>query len=222
MSRPSPPLIGAGRAADVFDLGDGTVLRRYRTDHDSAHEARLMQWLHSVGYPVPRVHRANGRDLVMDRIEGPTMLDDMSRRPWRLRRNVRLLVDLQRTLGELSAPDWLITSPGVPAGDAVLHLDLHPGNVLLSANGPVVIDWPNASRGPAGFDAALTHVLLSTSQVRRHERVAQLLVVAFFSRGQDPDYAHHMAAAIQRRLLDRNITARERASLLRHLERIGR
>ena len=27
------PLIASGRAADVYDLGDGTVLRRYRTAH---------------------------------------------------------------------------------------------------------------------------------------------------------------------------------------------
>ncbi len=66
-----------GRAADLFDLGDGTVLRRYRTARDSASEARLMQWLFEAGYPVPRVHRSNGPDLVMDRIDGPTMLEDL-------------------------------------------------------------------------------------------------------------------------------------------------
>ena len=33
------PLVGTGRAADVYDIGNGRVLRRYRTDHDSTIEA---------------------------------------------------------------------------------------------------------------------------------------------------------------------------------------
>ena len=35
----TPRLLATGRAAEVFDLGDGTVLRRYRVDHDTALEA---------------------------------------------------------------------------------------------------------------------------------------------------------------------------------------
>ena len=38
--------IASGRAAEVFDLGDGTVLRRYRGDKDTAEEARVMRWRH--------------------------------------------------------------------------------------------------------------------------------------------------------------------------------
>ena len=38
MSEPGP-LVGTGRAADVYDIGNGRVLRRYRTDHDSTIEA---------------------------------------------------------------------------------------------------------------------------------------------------------------------------------------
>ena len=89
-------LIASGRAADVFDLGDGTVLRRYRNDHDSGPEGRVMGWLAASGVSVPTVHRATGREMVMDHVSGPTMLDDLQRRPWRLWRHARTLADLQR------------------------------------------------------------------------------------------------------------------------------
>lgn len=215
--------IGEGRAAEVFDLGDGTVLRRYRLDRSTTVEGRLMQWLHQAGYPVPRVVRADGRELVMERIDGPTMLDDLGRRPWRLWAHIRLLAALQRRLGALEAPEWLGSAPDVPAGDAVLHLDLHPGNVLLSSRGPVVIDWTNVSRGPAGFDAAVTHVLLSTSEVhRRRERLGQRWVTAVFAHERGAEYAEHVVAALHRRLADPNVTERERVTLHARLARSGR
>jgi hypothetical protein len=48
------PLIGSGRAADVYALDDGRVLRRYRTAHSCAVGADLMRYLREAGYPVPR------------------------------------------------------------------------------------------------------------------------------------------------------------------------
>lgn len=213
----TPRLLATGRAAEVFDLGDGTVLRRYRSDHDTALEARLMRWLHDGGYPVPRVLAASGREMVMQRIDGPTMLADMGNRPWRIGRHLRLLAALQRSLGELTAPDWLPAVPHVPAGDAVLHLDLHPLNVLLSPAGPVVIDWTNTARGPAGFDVATSYVVLATSSVDLvRERLGRRWAVRSFV-GASDDHAEFVTAAAERRLLDPNVTAEERARIRRLL-----
>ena len=39
---PPGPLIGSGRAADVYALGDGKVLRRYRFARSCTAEAGLM------------------------------------------------------------------------------------------------------------------------------------------------------------------------------------
>lgn len=213
----TPRLLATGRAAEVFDLGDGTVLRRYRSDHDTALEARLMRWLHDGGYPVPRVLSASGREMVMQRIDGPTMLADMGNRPWRIGRHLRLLAALQRSLGELTAPDWLPAVPHVPIGDTVLHLDLHPLNVLLSPAGPVVIDWTNTARGPAGFDVATSYVVLATSSVDLvRERLGRRWAVRSFV-GASDDHAEFVTAAAERRLLDPNVTAEERARIRRLL-----
>ncbi|MFC5451655.1 phosphotransferase family protein [Paenibacillus aestuarii] len=48
----------------------------------------------------------------------------------------------------------------LPGGDQLCHGDFHPGNVLLSQRGPVVIDWMTAVCGPAQADAARTILIL--------------------------------------------------------------
>ncbi len=58
----------------------------------------------------------------------------------------------------IPAPDWL---PAIDDGDRLVHLDLHPLNVIVTASGPVVIDWTNASRGDALVDVAMTVVLVT-------------------------------------------------------------
>lgn len=46
-----------------------------------------------------------------------------------------------------------------------MHLDLHPANVLLAADGPVLIDWGIARTGPATLDTAMTALTLAAAVV---------------------------------------------------------
>jgi hypothetical protein len=46
-------------------------------------------------------------------------------------------------------------------GDGLCHGDLHPGNVIMTADGPRLIDWGGAVRAPAALDLAFCHVILS-------------------------------------------------------------
>jgi Ser/Thr protein kinase RdoA (MazF antagonist) len=96
----------------------------------------------------------------MERIEGPSMVTVLGRRPWTLRQQGALLADLHQRLHEIPAPPWLTDAP-CGQGDRLVHLDLHPLNVLLARTGPVVIDWPNAVRGDGNTDVALTWVLIA-------------------------------------------------------------
>ncbi len=125
-------LIAAGRASEIFDLADGRVLRRFRAGGDPEREALVMEHAHRHGYPVPRVLEVTPDALVLDRIEGPTMLEELRRRPWTLRRNASVLAELHEQLHEIVAPSGL---PAAGGGDRLLHLDLHPDNVILSPGG---------------------------------------------------------------------------------------
>lgn len=198
---PAEP-IARGRAADVFTAGRDRVLRRYRPGEggDVELEARVMEHARRHGFPVPAVHDARGRDLVLDRVEGPTMMADIARRPWRVGAHGHTLAELHRRLHAIPAPSDLPAR--LRDGDRLVHLDLHPENVLLSAGGPVVIDWSNAARGDPADDVALTWVILSTSAIpgplpfRAVARVGRnLLVDAFLSR-LDRDAARERLADV--------------------------
>ncbi len=215
-------LLARGRAADVFVQGDGTVLRRYRAaDRDCGSEAAAMAWLKTMGFPVPAVLEAAGRDLLMEHIEGPTMLADLGARPWMAVSHMRTLARIQQTLNAIAAPVWIRRDRRIPGGSAVVHLDLHPMNVILSPAGPVVIDWTNVGRGDGDFDGALSFVLMATFETHGMvEHGAQVALTRLFRwfrgrRGID----RHLAAAAAVRFTDPNVTAAERAAIGRMLAR---
>ncbi|NNE11545.1 MAG: phosphotransferase, partial [Ilumatobacter sp.] len=49
---------------------------------------------------------------------------------------------------------------GLPRGAALLHGDLHPGNVLMAADGPIAIDWFDASIGHPIADVVRSSLLM--------------------------------------------------------------
>lgn len=218
MSDQPGKLIGSGRAADVYDLGDGTVLRRYRSRvGDVEREAEVMRYVRSHGFPAPTVFSAAGTDLVMEKIEGRTMMAKLVESPASVYSHGRLLARLLSALGEISAPDWLM-APGFaahPSGDRVLHLDLHPMNVMITEKGPIVIDWTNAAGGPAGFDSAMTYVVMATyDTASQKEWLGQQVLVRSFRRARgrrvlDP----FIAAACDHRLADPGTSPEERVAV---------
>jgi hypothetical protein len=74
---PAVRLLAAGRDCDVFDLGDGTVLRRNRDGRSLEREALVMAHVAAHGFPCPKVHDHRGAELVLDLVPGPTLLDDL-------------------------------------------------------------------------------------------------------------------------------------------------
>jgi Phosphotransferase enzyme family len=155
--------IARGRDAAVYALGDGRVLRRYRAPGPTGRELRVMAWARSHGSPVPQVYERTDTDLILDHLDGPTMLGDLGRRPWRLHRHAKTLAGLHRQLHAIAAPAELPAPLG--EGGSLVHLDLHQGNVILTASGPTVSDWPNAARGDGLADVASTWVILTTSRL---------------------------------------------------------
>ena len=45
--------------------------------------------------------------------------------------------------------------------EGLCHGDVHPDNVIMTAEGPKLIDWPGTVRAPAAFELAYIHVALS-------------------------------------------------------------
>ena len=155
-------LLATGATALVYELDDRRVLRRYRDERrpvDRAANATEIAW--AAGIPTPRVLAAHGPDLVLERVDGPTMLAEMSAGRLSMDDAMRLLADLHRVTHAVRRPDDASLLPERDGGDRLSHLDLHPNNVLMAPGGPVLIDWENACWGPPGLDVAVTAVILA-------------------------------------------------------------
>jgi len=144
----------------------------------------------SAGIPVPVVHGAvrigNRLGIIFDRIEGRDMDIESISRLWKLKYYTKVFVELQNRIHKVSAPnnmvsqhelleDWINRSIPLPKGlrdDAIkalgllpeghqlCHGDYHFGNVILSRNGPAVIDWQTGNAGNPLGDIAATEILL--------------------------------------------------------------
>jgi aminoglycoside phosphotransferase (APT) family kinase protein len=186
-------------------------------------EARVMAHLARHGYPVPRVYSADGNALIMERLHGPTMLDEFARHPWLLGRHARTLALLHDQLHDLEGPSWLPHQFG--SSRTMLHLDLHPANVIITRRGPVVIDWQKAARGDPAADVALTMILLRTRNIPGSllNRVVGGAARAEFLRrfvsacGGRPT-SYHLAQVAAARLATTKLTPNEAARIRRLLQ----
>lgn len=193
-------LIGRGRACDVVDAGPGRVRRTYRDPHPgaAAREFAVMRHLAAHGFPVPAVFEHADDSIVMERIDGSTMLARLAARPWSVDRLAGTLAALHRRLATVP-PDGLALDAPFAAAECIAHLDLHPDNVLMSIRGPVVIDWTNACLAPAGLDVASTWVVTATGDVAA------------------PAWLRPLAGALRGRFVDRFVEGAGRAQARRWL-----
>ncbi|MBY8881420.1 phosphotransferase [Actinacidiphila acidipaludis] len=214
-------LIGRGREADVFAVDQRRVLRRTRDGRDAEPEARLLRHLAGHGYPVPEVYDVDGADLVMERLSGPNMSEVARSQPWRARGLGATLGRLHRSLHAVPAPAWLPPATADDDRPCVVHLDLHPDNVLLTPRGPVVIDWANSAAGTAALDVAMTLVILLGIELRAHERLLIRVLLSAMRRACGTDPRPALPAAVTRRLADPNLTPHEAALVTRLGRRYG-
>ena len=154
MSADPGPILAQGRASIIYDLRDGTVLRRYvGSDRSAEPEAEVMRHAAEAGVSVPVVHSASGPDIRMDLVPGPTMLADLADHPDRARRHGRVLADLHASLDHVRPRDG--------SDQRLVHGDLHPGNVVLGERGPVLLDWTNHRFAYRELDLALSWLILA-------------------------------------------------------------
>ena len=200
-------LIGSGRTADVYELDEAWVLRRNREDWgDAAAEGAVMERVRAHGYPVPRVRMeepgTSRTDLVMERLAGPTMVEAIVAGALDAREAGAVLASLLRQLHAI---------PGRRPGTRVLHLDLHPENVLLTPDGPRVIDWATAEDGEPALDWGLSAIILAQVAVDDDQPVAEPARAVLVSLLADPSglTGEGLTEARRRRAVNPTMTARE-------------
>jgi uncharacterized protein (TIGR02172 family) len=177
---------GEGRVLKLFHNGSD----RDRADREYA----VTRTVHAAGLPAPAAYElveVEGRwGIVFERIDGVSMLEYTRVRPWALFAVIRRFAELHAQIHRCEAPAGLRSlrerfaarieasdSPEadkqaardclaeLPDGTALCHGDFHPGNVLLTRRGPVVIDWGSGSRGDPVGDVAWTSHLMRTASL---------------------------------------------------------
>ncbi len=180
-----------------------------------------MEYAREHGFPAPKVHELSDdeTELVMQRVDGPSMLDVLSARPWSIRRMAYVLGTLHNSLHDIAGPEWVRPSP-LGEGAQLVHLDLHPGNVLISAVGPVVIDWANVARGDGNDDAALTWLLMSAGTVEASSAKSALLelgrsrmIKAFLKRFDRTQVAKRLPSVVAWKLTDPHMNDAEQQAM---------
>ena len=175
-----------------------------------------MRTAHRHGFPAPEIFEVEGTDMRMERVDGPDYLSVLARRPWRAARIGRMLADLHRRLASVPTDGLDIRTRGRPP-EALVHGDLHPGNVLAGARGPVVIDWENACLGPRDADVASTWLLLSVADAEAVPRLVRPTVamvrrrlINSFLAGVEPPSPATIRGVCDFRLTDTNLRPHER------------
>lgn len=177
---------GEGRILKLF-RGGAARERAHR-------EFAVTRTVHAAGLPAPAAYEVievEGRwGIVFERIEGASMLESTQARPWTVFSVIRQFAELHARIHGHEAPAGLPSlreriaaridasdSPEtdkqaararlaeLPDGTALCHGDFHPENVLLTRQGPVVIDWSSGSRGDPIGDVAWTSHLMRTASL---------------------------------------------------------
>jgi aminoglycoside phosphotransferase (APT) family kinase protein len=93
----------------------------------------------------------------------------------------------------------------LPDGDRLCHGDFHPANIILAKQGPIVIDWPIATRGDAAADVARSLLILRIGELppgspmllRTLEKVGRTVLLWRYT------VSYMRAASIRRESIDR-------------------
>lgn len=142
-----------------------------------------------AGIRVPNVYgRADveGRPgLIMERVPGVDLLTLVGQKPWKVLQVAGVSARVHAQMHECIAPSEveplkaritrLVTTSDLvppevrdfvlrelaelPDGDRLLHGDFHAGNIMMSGDEPVVIDWSNVTRGDPMADVARTWMM---------------------------------------------------------------
>jgi uncharacterized protein (TIGR02172 family) len=175
-------------------------------------ELAVTQAIRAAGAPAPAAFRSirvgTRVGLIFERIRGRSLLQQVEARPWKLFAAARLLADLHAQIHSYSATQELPTQSEqllgwirdadefteaqkaqaldrltkLPEGRTICHGDFHPGNVLLTKTGPIIIDWSVATRGHPPTDIARTSVLFESAKLPPQTRFNVRLLMKFSRR----------------------------------------
>lgn len=167
------------------------------------HELSMSQIMNRTNLPVAKVYDLVNVDdrlgIVYDRIDGSTLLHLLLNKPWKIRWIANVSAELhvrihhcisdelpsQRAIYENYIRESADIDPylkskalqlleSLPDKNHICHGDFHPDNIIVSSNGPVILDWANASRGNSIADFVLSSLILQVATIPKDMKRARL------------------------------------------------
>ena len=200
--------IHAWAPGQVLKLFKAGVSRRF-----GEYEARMTRAVFAAGAPAPEVLDEvilkGCFGIVLTRLDGPTLLQLLLTRAVTPEQAGAILAPIYISVHKTPPPpeasslrDWFAAASRVPdripahiatgilalierlpPADGLCHADLHADNVIMTAQGPRIIDWLAAVRAPAALDLARCHVTFSD--------------LVYAPEGTDPSGPRALAAAVR-------------------------
>ena len=156
-------------------------------------EEKISRSVYEAGLPVPAVYGTiqveERYGILFERIDGPVMLEEMMSKPNELKHMTNLLTELHAKINSIKIKEiqtlhhklrsqiqnatllsererevTLMALDRLPKDNTLCHGDFHPGNIIMSTQGPVVIDWVDASQGDYHADVTRTYLLFQVAE----------------------------------------------------------
>jgi uncharacterized protein (TIGR02172 family) len=185
-------IIGEGNTAEVYSWKEGQILKLFRKEFPLGgieKEFRVNKEVERLGLSIPKAEEMieyNGRTgIVYERVNGESMLKLITIKPWKARKFVKHLADLQYEMHQCKAEklssykealEWSINHTNaltddvkrtiihileqLPEGGFLCHGDFHPGNIIKTKDDYVILDWMTAASGVPSMDVARTVLLI--------------------------------------------------------------
>jgi serine/threonine protein kinase len=203
--------VGAGRTATVYRCGQNQVVKLYRPNFSKRaidEELQIGQALNHVDLDVPKTYEliqlGASKGIFFDYIPGPSMLQTLATRPWRVfsysKQMARLhfkihgasilikhsIPMLKESLGDKISRVTLLTAEErtkilyrlstLTDGASICHGDFHPDNIIMAKDRPVTVDWITARIGNPVADVARTWLLLNMGTLPENKTAFEIFL----------------------------------------------
>lgn len=150
------------------------------------------------------IHSDDRNGIIFEKIKGTTMLHEMLSKVWTIKKQSKALakyhIAIQRKVNfqlpsvknkliqDIKAAEELtmiekdrlyLYINQLPDGDTLCHFDFHPGNIIMNAEKPIVIDWMTACVGDGVADVARTCLMLKHGELATKSQFLKMLISKF-------------------------------------------
>lgn len=206
--------INAGRTAAIFKYNSTQVLKLYRNTFPKEaieKEFQIGLYLNRLGIEAPKTYATRdyegSKGIVFEYIPGPSMLQHLAKKPWKLFSGAVLMARLHRNMHTTPIPagseipmlnksladkiskvallnatekaSIISHLSSLKQGSVICHGDFHPDNIIMSKGGLVTVDWLTATIGNPMADVAQTWLLLTMGTLPENKTVFEILLAKY-------------------------------------------